>query len=59
MKKLILASATLTLFSTMALADVVTEGVVVDAQGEPLIGATVRVDGTNIAVAADIDGRFR
>ena len=33
-------------------------GVVVDEEGEPLTGATIRVDGTNIATAADIDGNF-
>lgn len=34
-------------------------GVVVDESGEPLTGATVHVDGTNIATAADVDGNFR
>lgn len=33
-------------------------GVVTDASDEPLIGATVRVKGSNQAVATDIDGRF-
>lgn len=33
-------------------------GVVVDEEGEPLTGATIRVDGTNIATAADVDGNF-
>ena len=33
-------------------------GIVVDNEGETLIGATVRVDGTNIATATDIDGNF-
>lgn len=59
MKRLILTSAALSLVSAMALADVVAEGTVVDAQGEPLIGATVHVPGTNIADVADIDGHFR
>ena len=35
-------------------------GLVVDAEtGEPLIGASVRVEGAQIGAAADIDGRFQ
>ena len=33
-------------------------GVVRDAKGEPLIGATVKVKGTNRGTATDIDGRY-
>ena len=33
-------------------------GTVIDKDGETLIGATVRVEGTNIATATDIDGNF-
>ncbi len=33
-------------------------GKVVDANGEPIIGATVRVKGTKIATITDIDGNF-
>lgn len=33
-------------------------GVVVDSEGEPLIGATVLVKGTNTGAATDIEGRF-
>ena len=33
-------------------------GVVSDASDEPLIGATVKVKGSSIAVATDINGRF-
>lgn len=33
-------------------------GVVVDSEGEPLIGATVLVKGTTTGTATDIDGRF-
>lgn len=33
-------------------------GLVTDENGEELIGATVRVEGTNIMTATDIDGRF-
>lgn len=34
-------------------------GLVVDEEGEPLIGATVKVDGKLIATATDIDGNFK
>lgn len=33
-------------------------GVVVDAEGEPLIGATVTVEGSKYSTMTDIDGRF-
>ena len=33
-------------------------GVIRDAQGEPLIGATVKVKGTNRGTATDIDGKY-
>ena len=36
----------------------VCKGVVVDSEGEPVIGASVRVDGTKFSVATDIDGNF-
>ncbi len=34
------------------------KGTVVDKTGEPVIGATVQVKGTKIAVVTDLDGRF-
>ncbi len=34
------------------------KGVVVDETGEPLIGATVQVEGTSTGVTADLDGNF-
>ena len=33
-------------------------GVVRDANGEPLIGATVKVKGTNQGTATDVDGKY-
>lgn len=39
-------------------ADIKCTGIVVDDQGEPVVGATVSVPGTTIATATDIDGRF-
>lgn len=36
----------------------VISGKVIDAQGEPIIGATVRVKGTNVVAVTDLDGRY-
>ncbi|MBQ9217152.1 MAG: SusC/RagA family TonB-linked outer membrane protein [Muribaculaceae bacterium] len=44
-------------FTAVAQANKVT-GVVRDANGEPLIGATVKVKGTNRGTATDIDGKY-
>lgn len=38
--------------------DITVNGTVVDDTGEPIIGATVMVDGTNQGTATDIDGNF-
>ncbi|MDE6856807.1 MAG: carboxypeptidase-like regulatory domain-containing protein, partial [Muribaculaceae bacterium] len=43
--------------SISAWADTV-KGNVVDESGEPLIGVTVRVDGTSIGTATDMDGNY-
>lgn len=51
----LLLSASLAVLS--ANADIVT-GTVTDKEGEPLIGASVRVSGTTIGAATDIDGKF-
>lgn len=62
MKRLILSGAAFTaasVFSLGAWADVTCRGQVVDESGEPLIGATVIVPGTNIGVNTDIDGNFK
>lgn len=59
MKRTMLSAAAAVLATTTCLADYVVEGTVLDRQGEPLIGATVKVTGTNIGAAADIDGHFR
>lgn len=34
-------------------------GTVTDETGEPLIGVTVRIDGTSVGTATDIDGKYR
>lgn len=52
-----LASATLISLAANA-EDASLKGTVTDAQGEPLIGAMVHVEGTSIAAATDIDGNF-
>ncbi|MBR1726002.1 MAG: carboxypeptidase-like regulatory domain-containing protein, partial [Muribaculaceae bacterium] len=44
-------------FTAVAQTNKVT-GVVRDANGEPLIGATVKVKGTNRGTATDIDGKY-
>lgn len=44
--------------STTAQDGVVCKGVVVDNNGEPLVGATVRIVGTSLGTATDIDGNF-
>ena len=44
-------------FSAMAQTNKVT-GVVRDANGDPLIGATVKVKGTTRGTATDIDGKY-
>lgn len=36
----------------------VVEGVIIDPNGEPIIGATVKEDGSNNGVISDIDGKF-
>lgn len=47
------------LAATTASAQGAIEGVVLDAETEaPVVGATVRVDGTGRGVAADLDGQF-
>ncbi|KGN81932.1 collagen-binding protein [Porphyromonas sp. COT-290 OH860] len=42
----------------MQQAESVCQGVVKDAKGEPLIGVTVLVKGTNIGAVTDLDGQF-
>ena len=44
--------------SVGAFAQINVKGHVKDAQGEPIIGATVRVEGTQTATITDFDGNF-
>ncbi len=58
MKRLFLLSALMMMCSALW-ANYTCSGSVFDSQGEPLIGATVSVPGTNFATAVDIDGNFK
>ena len=45
--------------ASMAFAQKTVTGTVIDkSTGEPVIGATVRVDGTSLGAATDLNGRF-
>ena len=58
MKKLLLASLQILLFSVAIFAQDIS-GILLDKQnGEALIGATISVKGTAIGTATDIDGKF-
>lgn len=54
----LIASLCLLLTSATASAQSKIGGVVVDQNGEPLIGVTVRVNGTSFATITDIDGQY-
>ena len=56
--KKLLACAALLLVSATASAQIKVTGVVSDAQGEPVIGATVREQGTTTGVVTDLNGRY-
>ncbi len=47
-----------TAFSAVAMAQSKVQGTVVDALGEPVIGASVLVKGTNTGTVTDLDGNF-
>lgn len=55
--RLYCASALVAAGSLTALAEEIT-GTVFDKDGEPMIGATVMVEGTKKAAVVDIDGKF-
>ena len=57
MKKLF-TLLTLSLLSLAAFADKQISGVVVDENGEPVIGATIQVNGTNKGTISDYEGAF-
>ncbi|MCQ2096137.1 MAG: TonB-dependent receptor [Bacteroidaceae bacterium] len=58
-KKLWLFIACALISTSMAFAQKTVTGTVIEAEtGEPVIGASVRVDGTSLGQATDIDGKF-
>ena len=57
-KRLTMILAGLFLSIGMAMAQTQVSGTVVDTNGEPVVGAAVRVDGTNTGTVTDIDGKF-
>lgn len=58
-KKLVLLGAGLLLTAATASAQNVVTGRVTDSQGEPVMGATVRVPGTKVVTTTDAQGKFR
>ena len=58
MNRLLLLVATFFLFSVKAFAagEIECSGQIIDDLGEPIIGATISVDGSTIATATDVDG---
>lgn len=58
-KKLVLLGAGLLLTAATASAQKLVTGRVTDSHGEPVMGATVRVQGSNIVTTTDADGNFK
>lgn len=61
MKRIVLLSAATALsaaFSLTALADIRCQGLVIDENGEPMVGAIVTVPGTKTGTSTDVDGKF-
>lgn len=61
MKRLILLASTIWLACIAAVAapNINCVGVVVDELNEPMIGASVRADGTKLGTSTDVDGKFK
>ncbi len=57
-KRLTMLLAGLFLMTGAALAQSMVSGTVVDENGDPIVGAAVRVDGTKTGAVTDIDGHF-
>ncbi len=52
-------SLAMVLFSLSAMAQTTVQGTVVDESGQPVIGATIIVKGTNTGTTSGVDGAFR
>lgn len=59
MKRYLLSLAFLCLGLSFALGQRTVTGKVTDEQGEPLIGATITIPGTNLGTKTDLEGAFR
>lgn len=57
-KRLTMLLAGLFLMTGVALAQSTVSGTVIDENGDPIVGAAVRVDGTKTGAVTDIDGHF-
>lgn len=58
-QRLTLIIASLFMFVGMAMAQVTADGIVVSAEdGEPIIGASVKVVGTNTGAVTNLEGKF-
>lgn len=57
-KRLSMLLAGLFLMTGVALAQSTVSGTVIDENGDPIVGAAVRVDGTKTGAVTDIDGHF-
>ena len=61
MKRLLLLASAIWLACIAAVAapNINCVGVVVDELNEPMVGASVRADGTKLGVSTDVDGKFK
>lgn len=58
LKRLTMLLAGLFLMTGVALAQSTVSGTVIDENGDPVVGAAVRVDGTNTGTVTDVNGHF-
>ena len=57
-KKTMLSLALLTVSAASWAQNALIHGMVIDEQNEPVIGATIKVDGTTTGAVTDLDGNF-
>ncbi len=58
-KKSLIATGLLLMASSAAMAQDVISGKVTDGQGDPLVGVSVKVEGTNTGTLTDAEGNIR